>query len=282
MKTTIKFLIVALCFSPFLGQAQFVPQKQTVKVKKSINVLPKKKSATAVPATTTTSAVTTIKKECKPLASATVVQILTDRVAKTLKVKLDREESFISFDGSTQRLSISDYKVRKPARDWLYFMNDVNSSKTVAEYDNTTRKFYLKISFEGDHSEIKGKCPGCRKRYRDRRAPDINWMGRREMIIELNPIVHDNSIAFEAGNVSISGEFVMNGLVEAFLTPLTRYFMAKVKDTIKIQAQRMMNTTRVRNMLAKALRNKVNALELTTIKSLETGDNNLFICNYQN
>lgn len=280
MKPLIRFFILLLSLSPALTQAQVLPKKQAVKIKRPIKIPKDKQTKTAVPAKSKTIAVTTIKKECKPLASKTIVQILNDRVARSLKVKLDREKSFINFNGQSQRLSISDYKVKKPARDWLYFMNDVNSSGAVAEYNEKTRKFYLKITFEGDGSEIKGKCPGCIRRYRDSRAPDINWTRGREMTIELNPIVHKNSIAFEAGNVSLSGEFIINGPAEAFLTPLTRFFMGKVKEAVKVQAQNMMNTPKIRSMLAGALRDQVDELKLSSIKSIETGDRNLFICNY--
>jgi len=53
-----------------------------------------------------------------------------------------------------------------------------------------------------------------------------------------------------------------------------------VKEAVKVQAQNMMNTPKIRSMLAGALRDQVDELKLSSIKSIETGDRNLFICNY--
>ncbi|MCR9264311.1 MAG: hypothetical protein NXH86_09130 [Flavobacteriaceae bacterium] len=279
MKTLKIFFVQMLLLGPCLAQAQFVPKKPatTTKVKKPVKKTPEVR---AIPANTQTAVVQIREtKGCRPLAAASVNTILTKVLAHTLSVKLDREDSYIRFNGQTQRLSISDYKVKKPAHDWVYFMNDVNSTKAVATFDEQNRRFYLKITFEGDRSEIKGKCPGCINRYEDSRAPDINWLGNRELIIELKPIVHNNSIAFEATGAELKGHFTINGPVQAFLPGLTTYFERQIMSAVEAQAKRLMNTTGVKNMMANTFRGTVNTLGLGNIDTVETGENHLYICN---
>ncbi len=278
MKTMSKLFILALCLGPLTAQAQLVPKKKTTVTK--INKPVENKPTVQAVRTNTERATAEIVKTtgCRPLAAASVNTVLTSRVAKTLSIKLDRESSYIRFNGSTQRLSISEYKVEKPGHDWLYFMNDVNSTKAEASFDEEARRFYLKITFEGDGSEIKGRCPGCIGRYEDSRAPDINWLGNRELIIELKPIVHGNSIAFEAKGTKLKGHFAINGPVQAFMPGLTTYFERQIMNAIEAQAKRLMNTSAVRTMMADAFRGTVNTLGLGGIDTVETGEDHLYIC----
>lgn len=279
MKTLNKFFTLVLFLGSFIGQAQFVPQKKTVKIKKPVSIK-EKPNVKAVPANTQT-AIVKIKetKGCRQLAAKSVNTILTDRIANTISVKLDRERSYLRFNGSTQGLSISDYKVKKPARDWVYFMNDVNSTKAEAWFDERNRKFVLKITFEGDDSEIKGKCPGCIKRYRDSRAPDINWLGQRLMLIDLKPVVHKNSIAFETEKVELKGHFTINGPIQAFMPGLITYFEKQIMKAVEAQAKQLMNTPRVKTMMADAFQGTVSTLGLGNIDTVEIGDRHLYICN---
>ncbi|WP_159076463.1 hypothetical protein [Flagellimonas amoyensis] len=278
MKKMYSLLIVMLCLSPQMGQAQLVPKKRTTVTK--INKPVESKPTVQAVRTNTERATAEIVKTtgCRPLAAASVNSVLTSRVANTLSIKLDREASYIRFNGSTQRLSISEYKVEKPGHDWLYFMNDVSSTKAEASFDEESRRFYLKISFEGDGSEIKGRCPGCIDRYEDSRAPDINWLGNRELIIELRPIVHGNSIAFETMGTKLKGHFAVNGPVQAFMPGLTVYFERQIMAAVEAQAKHLMNTSAVRTMMADAFRGTVNTLGLGGIDMVETGEDHLYIC----
>lgn len=285
MKALIKISILVFLLTPLFGQAQFVPQKTTKKTttlkKPTSTATVKPKVVTAKPTETKQTGTVEIRetKGCKSLPASGVSRVLTNRIANTLKVKLDKEDSYIHFNDNMQPFAISEYTVDKPGHNWKYFMNDVRSTGAEASFDEESRVFYLKVTFEGDGSEIKGRCPGCVNRYEDSRAPDINWLGDRQLILELKPIVHNNSIAFEVTAAKLKGHFAINGPVQAFLPGLVTYFERQIMSNVEGQAKRLMNTPSVRTMMSDAFRGTVNGLGLVNIDTVETGDNNLYICN---
>ena len=215
---------------------------------------------------------------CRQMSTRIATGILRSTLARTLEIKLDRDNSSITIMDDTRRFTIPEKKIKKPARDWTYYIKDVQSINTWVSFDNQARKFILTVEFEGNGSEIKGECRGCKKRFRDSRAPDVNWKGERKAIITLNPIAYDNSIAFDVEKVALKGPFDLNGPAEKFFPSMIKFFESKLKSEIKKQAKTILNSEDNKQAMADAMRNTVRFLGLTRVRTVEITGLNLYIC----
>lgn len=216
--------------------------------------------------------------ECKQLSTRIVTGILRNQVARTLRLKLDRDDSYLTIMGDTQNFTIPEKKIKKPARDWTYFIKDMQSINSWIEFDNQAKQFILTVEFEGNGSEIKGVCKGCKKRFRDSRAPDINWKGKRLAKIRLSPIVYDNSIAFNVDKVDLVGKFDLNGPTEKFFPSLVKFFEKKLKDQVEKEARTILNRAENKQAIANAMRDTVQFLGLSSVRTVEITGLNLYIC----
>lgn len=204
--------------------------------------------------------------------------ILRNTVVRNLELTLDRDRSTLKIMDDTQVFTIPEKKIDKPGHNWTYFVKDIQSINQWIEFDNQARKFILTVEFEGNGSEIKGVCRGCMKRFRDSRAPDINWKGKRLAKITLVPIAYDNSIAFDVEKVDLVGPFDLNGPTEAFLPSLVAFFEAKLKEGIEKQARKILNSENNKLAMAEAMRPTVRFLGLTSVRTVEITGLNLYIC----
>ena len=215
---------------------------------------------------------------CKQMSTRIATGILRNTLVRNLELTLDRDRSTLRIMDDTQVFTIPEKKVKKPARDWTYYVKDIQSINQWIEFDNQARKFILTVEFEGNGSEIKGECRGCKKRFRDSRAPDINWKGKRLAKITLVPIAYDNSIAFEVEKVDLVGPFDLNGPTEKFFPSLIAFFESKLKDGIEKQARTILNSAENKQAMADAMRNTVRFLGLTRVRTVEITGLNLYIC----
>jgi hypothetical protein len=242
----------------------------TVTIQSQIKVNTKK-------AISTTKVVKKSSVGCKQVSNRIVNGILNKSVAKDLEVYLNRENSYVKIMGQKNNISIPERTVQS-ARKWVYFVNDIKSFKSWSTFDARDRKFNLFIEFEGNGSEIKGKCPGCLKRFRDSRAPDLNWQGKRIAKITLKPIAYDNSVAFNVEKVDLLGKFDLNGPLEAMFPPLIKYFEKRIKDEIEKQAKKALNTPSNKKAMADAMRGTIRFLGLNSVRTVEITGSNLYIC----
>jgi len=215
---------------------------------------------------------------CKKISTKVVSGILRNTISRTLKITLDRDNASISMMGKTRKFKMPEKEVQGPARKWKYFIKDVNSFKSWSTFEKTTNKFYLFVEFEGNGSEIKGTCPGCLKRFRDSRAPDLNWEGKRIAKIQLSPIAYENSIAFEVDKVELAGKFDLNGPAQYFLPSLVKFFENKIKDGIEKQARIILNSSENKKIMAEGMRGTVELYGLRSVSTVEITNNNLYIC----
>tara|TARA_R110002096_G_scaffold266755_1_gene460425 strand:+ start:5145 stop:5963 length:819 start_codon:yes stop_codon:yes gene_type:complete len=272
MKTLqqIAVLLLVFCICSVVN-AQVKPQKITVKKND-------KKVYTAK-TLVNTKAVTTLKKEenmCKPMDIRGTEKILRERVGRTLNIKLDKDYGFVEIMGTRQNLNFSDYKVKKAGNDWVYTLNNINSTLTRVEYKNSL--YVLNVSFETDDSEIKGRCPGCRV-GKDKRAPDIQWKDP-SLIITLKPTVYNGSFTFEVQRVYLGGDFDFNGVMDKFLPSVTRFFQNQMEKAFKNHMQRTFNSGRVKQLLANAFKGEVQKLGISTVKNVDMSRHKIYLCNY--
>ncbi|WGK63893.1 hypothetical protein [Croceiramulus getboli] len=263
MKTTKQLLLILLTLAwVHTGHAQKATVKSVKLNATSMNKM-KVKSSTG----------------CQQISTRIVTGLLRNSVTRSLKVKLDRDDSYVTLMGNTQRFTIPEKEVQGPARKWKYYVKDLNSFKSWITFDDKRKQFYLFIEFEGNGSEIKGECPGCLRRFRDSRAPDLNWEGKRVAKIHLTPIPYDNSVAFEVDKVELEGKFDLNGPTEFFLPSLVKFFENRIKDGIEKQARAILNSPENKKAMADGMRGTLSMLGLTRVSSVEITDRNLYVCN---
>ncbi|MCF7561342.1 hypothetical protein L3X39_11905 [Sabulilitoribacter multivorans] len=216
-------------------------------------------------------------QNCKAIdANRLALPVLRKQIA-TMEIVLNRTDSYIKLNNQTIKFDMGEHEVQGPARKWIYYVNDVQSirGKNNLSYENG--QFYLTIEFEGNESEIKGKCPGCMKGRRDKRAPDFNWKSPRIAKIRLKPIAYNGSIAFNVEKVDLIGKFEMGGKLD-ILIPMLNAIEIKLKNEIEKQTRKILNLPQNKAAMAKAFEGFVKMNRLERVSSVYTSGNKLFFC----
>ena len=218
---------------------------------------------------------TTSGSNCKPINVRNIENILRDRVGRTLKLKLDRDYGFFEIMGKKQNIAFTEFVYKKPGHNWKYYLNDVNSQVTRVRYSK--KHYYFTIEFESDKNEVKGKCPGCVKRFRDSRAPDIHWRNPK-IEVKLIPVAFNNSLSFDAVDVEILGKFETNGAIKAALPSIIIHFKKQIKKAVRSQIKQVLNSSQVKPLLANAFKNEIRRLGLTGVRRIDMSRANIYLC----
>ncbi len=262
MKHTIQIGMLCAMFSLMgIVNAQSLGNRTVVKSSLRTKVTPK---------------LTTTERKCNPISIRSVENIMRSKVAKSLKITLDRDYGFVEVMGKRQNVRFDEYKVKKPGNNWKYYLNDVKSEITRVSYSKN--RFILIISFEKERSEIKGKCPGCRI-GNDKRAPDIQWNDPKVRVL-LTPVAYNGSFTFQVDRVDLLGKFKLNGPSEKFFPSITRYFKGLIAKKVKSGIGEALNNSNVKNAMAKAFQPEVRRLNIGSVKNIDFSNNNIYLCNY--
>ncbi len=200
--------------------------------------------------------------QCRDQNVAELTRTLKSFIEPTLSIVLDRDNSSIGILGSVQRFSIPAEDVSGPARTWRYHISDIKSDDSNLWFNKERLEFVLDVRFEGEGSEIKGTCPGCLPRFRDRRAPDINWTGSRIVRLYFRPIAFEGNISLEVSEVEIFGEFDINGVFDSFFPRLVRNTKQRIRTDIKTKATDLFRSTAVKREIGNRTRPLLAALGL--------------------
>jgi len=214
--------------------------------------------------------------KCKSMNIRNIESILRDKVGRTLKVHLDKDYGSIEIMGKKHNMNFSRYKVKKPAHNWEYSLNDIKSEITRVSYSKNI--FYLTINLESEGNEIKGRCPGCRV-GKDKRAPDINWTDPKLRIV-LRPIAYNGSMSFEVIRVDTMGKFKLNGPTSKFLPSVAAYFKGQIGKIVKSNMERTFNDSSVKRMLTNAFTPEIKKLNIGHVKRIDMSRDNIYLCNY--
>ncbi len=215
-------------------------------------------------------------KKCKSMNIRNIESILRDKVGRTLKVHLDKDYGSIEIMGKKHNVNFSRYKVKKPAHNWEYSLNDIKSEITRVSYSKNI--FYLTINLEREGNEIKGRCPGCRF-GKDKRAPDINWTDPKLHIL-IKPIAYNGSMSFEVIRVDTMGKFKLNGPTSKFFPSVAAYFKGQIGKIIKSNMEKTFNDSSVKRMLANAFAPEIRKLNVGYVKRIDISRENIYLCNY--
>lgn len=206
--------------------------------------------------------------QCREMNVSDLTETLNNLVKPTMSIKLDRDDSRFTILGYTERFSLPAENISKPARDWRYHVEDIRSDDSNLWFDKKQKNFVLDVRFEGDGPEIKGICPGCLKRFRDRRAPDVNWIKSRIARLRFNPIVYNNGITLEIIDVELFGEFDVNGPLESFFPRMIRKIEDRIKKDVQTEARKSLSNTNIKRQIAARTQPLVTALGLRSVRSI--------------
>lgn len=214
---------------------------------------------------------------CKSIDASRLALPILRRQISGMEIVLNRTNSYIRLNGEEIRFDMGEERIKKPGYDWTYYANDIQSlrGKNVLNFEND--RFYLYVEFEGNGSEIKGICPGCRKVFRDSRAPDFDWKSPRKVKIKLKPVAYDGSIAFDVESVDLIGRFEMGGHLDV-LVPVLNALEYKMKKEIEKQAKVILNRPENKQLVANAFRGFVSMNRIDSVSRVYTTDNQLIFC----
>ena len=213
--------------------------------------------------------------DCKQISGATVAAILSSSTFKELSVRLDRDKSHLKIGDKAYYFKMAEQKIKKPGYDWKYFVNDINSFRHELKFEKNS--FYLFIEFEGNGSEIKGKCPGCANAFEDRRAPDVDWEGKRRIKIKMKPVAYLQSITFQVEKTEVEGKFELNGPMDVIM-PTLNILEALMNKMGEAQVKKFLGEASVKQKISDAMKPVVSQLGLSKISKVYVAEEQLLVC----
>lgn len=216
-----------------------------------------------------------VPDNCKQISGSAVAAILSNSTFKELSVRLDRDKSHLKIGDKQYYFKMAEQKIKKPGYDWKYFINDINSFRHELKFEKNS--FYLFIEFEGNGSEIKGKCPGCVNAFEDRRAPDVDWEGKRRIKIKMKPVVYHQSITFQVEKTEIEGKFELNGPMDVIM-PTLNILESLMKKMVETQVKKFLGEASVKQKISEALKPVISQLGFTKISKVYVAEEQLLVC----
>lgn len=220
-------------------------------------------------------AVASNSNDCKMISGAEIASRLLAAEFSSVSVRIDRDNGFLRIGSSKLAFKIQEKKISKPGYNWLYYVNDINSIRHRFVFEKNA--FWLQLDFESDGSEIKGTCPGCRDRFEDRRAPDLQWKAPHQIFIRLKPVIYQQSVAFEAEEVNVVGKFEINGPSDILL-PMLNSLEWSIRKEMEKQIKKYLNSPVVKKRIGDLIKPIIVGAGIVLPKKIYSTDGQLFIC----
>jgi hypothetical protein len=217
------------------------------------------------------------ERKCLPVEKRKLERIVEDKIARGLRLNLDKDMSSLVIMGRRSKMNIGNYKVKKPGNDWQYHLNDIRS-KQVRVSGNRSN-IVLNVMFESDGGEIKGKCPGCRV-GNDKRAPDMQWKDPR-VLIYLKPEAYKGMLTFNVRSVKLMGKLKMNGPTSKFMPSISSFFKSRIEKAIEKELKQTLNEHDIKTMLGNAFKSEVENIGLNKVISIDDNKDKIYLCNYE-
>lgn len=218
--------------------------------------------------------------QCREVRIDQLTEVLKDLITPTMRIKLDKDNSSLSILGQTKRFTLPSETISKVGNDWTYWIQDIRSDDSNIWFDKNRNHFVMDVRFEGNDSEIKGVCTGCRLGNKDNRAPDINWKGARIARLRFRPSVFEGSLTIEVLDVELFGEFDLNGFLESIFPRMVRNMETKLKNEIQTKTHEILFQTSTKRQIANAIRTPLEALGIRNVRRIEhtPGSNIIRFC----
>jgi len=218
----------------------------------------------------------TVSAQCIDVNMKDVVNYLNREIKPSLDLKLDKSDGFLAIKGKRQNLQLPEvsYKRGKYKHTWKYSFHNIRRVDNNFFYDSNKNLIALDVKFESDGSEIKGLCPGCIKKSRDSRAPDINWTSVQILRLYLKPTVYDNSISFEVDDIKFIGDFKANGL----FGPLMNKLILESLTQLKSELQKVFHNGQTKRLLNDAIKPLLRTNNIINVRSVSMASSSLRAC----
>ena len=212
-------------------------------------------------------------QKCTDIDTKEIAAFLNKNIKPRFDLKLDKDDGFLSILGNRQNFSVPSVSVSPVSRRWTYHFENVRRKNSNFFYDSRKNLFVLDVIFEDNGPELKGLCPGCLRRFRDSRAPDVNWGNPSILRIYLNPKVYQNSISFSISDITLFGNFSARGLGK-IIPNLTGEIVSKLKSELVTLFQ----NGQTQRLLSDALKPLFNKYKISEIRSVSLASTSLRAC----
>ncbi len=215
-------------------------------------------------------------QNCIDIDTKKVVSYLNEQVKPKFDLKLDKDDGFLAIQtyGRRQNFSVPPVSIKPISRKWTYHFEDVRRMDSNFFYDSKKNQFALDVNFEDNGPELKGLCPGCIRRYKDSRAPDVNWKSPSILRIFLVPNMYQNSISFRVTDIRFIGKFEANGLGKNMIPVATKVEHATKKELIEL-----FNNGGTQRLFNNALKPLLDSNNVSRGTSVSLAAESLRICN---
>lgn len=218
--------------------------------------------------------VTAVKAQnCVDIKTSDLTSFLNKTIKPNLDLKLDKTDGFLAINRQRQNLYMADITVSPISRTWSYYFDDVRRTDSNFFYDSQTNSVVLDVKFENNGFELKGMCNGCMNRYKDSRAPDVNWGGPQILRVYLKPIIYQRSVSFNVTNVKMLGDLSANG-AGALIPNLTK----KIAGQLNIEMKKLFNSGETQRLFNDALKPLLNANKVGSLASVSMASKSMRVC----
>lgn len=193
-----------------------------------------------------------------------------------LKIRLDKEITISMGNRLLYSYHVGELKISKPGYDWYFYLRAINTTDIVLSAVGD--KLRLKIKFEGDGSEVKGRTKKGLPSLRDKRVPDINWKGDKSFEFLFKPVVRNNSFTFKSIEAKMNGHLDIGGnaydIGELFFgleTSLKKFLVDNLNKALE-------NNSNVANPIADKIRPALNRLGINRFTSISVVGSKIRFC----
>ncbi len=212
-------------------------------------------------------------QNCVDIKTGAVTSYLNKKIKPRLDLKLDKNDGFLAINGQRQNLYMPDITVSPISRTWNYYFEDVRRMDSNFFYDSKTNTIALDVKFEKNGSELKGVCNGCLKRYKDSRAPDVNWEGPQILRIYLKPMIYQRSVSFQVIDVTMIGDLSANGVGD-----LIPNLMKKIGNQLNVEIKKIFNSSETQRLFNDAIRPLLKENKVGSLASVSMASSSMRVC----
>tara|TARA_A100000171_G_C2139463_1_gene153551 strand:- start:242 stop:949 length:708 start_codon:yes stop_codon:yes gene_type:complete len=212
-------------------------------------------------------------QNCVDIKTEDLTGFLNKKIKPNLDLKLDKTDGFLAINRQRQNLHMADVTVSPISRTWNYSFNDVRRMDSNFFYDSKTNSVVLDVKFEKKGFELKGLCHGCFNRFKDSRAPDVNWVDPQILRIYLKPIIYQRSVSFNVTDVKMIGNLYANGFGD-LIPNLTE----KIASQLNIEVKKIFNSGETQRLFNDALKPLLDSNKVGSLASVSMASRSMRVC----
>ncbi len=212
-------------------------------------------------------------QNCIDIQTSDLTSYLNKNIKPSLDLKLDKNDGFLAINRQRQNLHMPDVTVSPISRTWNYYFDDVRRMDSNFFYDSKTNTIALDVKFEDKGFELKGMCNGCFNRFKDSRAPDVDWKGPQILRIYLKPMIYQRSVSFQVIDVKMIGDLSANGAGN-LIPNLTE----KIAGQLDVEMRKIFNSSETQRLFNDAIRPLLKKNKVGSLASVSMASSSMRVC----